>query len=446
MKKIALLTLAVTFGLSAFSQSNLQAVPADSAVVHPTTQKYLAALDSLKLQFENWEYAEADTLGNPYYFYLFSSPTFYAAPIKRSIGKISYLDTSTSGGDEGALPSYLSRHSLNEQIDRELLYVYTSTPWLIRNDEHQGEGTDGLRTDLPTEVKPNVKLTDRFSIPAGTPNDETAGEGLEIEVRKPNFWTFGADFSLQFLQNYITDNWYKGGEGTYSLKADMTVRANYDNKQKVKFLNTLEMRIGFQKSQNDDTHKFRTNSDLIRLTNKLNITAVKRWDYTVMLQSWTQFYPGYRANDRKVYSDFMSPFESVLSVGMTYTLDVKKFHFDATLSPIAGKFKYVDRKDLATSFGLEEGKHTRLEYGSNITANYKWDICKNVQWRGRIYFFTDYSKTQVEWENTFNLQINKYLSTRLFLYPRFDDSAAKGKNGTYIQFLEELSVGFNISI
>lgn len=445
MKKIALLTLVVTFCLSAFSQSNLQVVSTDSAVVNPTTQKYLAALDSLKLQFENWKYTEADTLGNPYYFYLFSSPTFYAAPIERSIGQISYPNASTSDSDDGSLPSYLSRHSLNEQIDRELLYVYTSTPWLIRNDEHQGEGTDGLRTDLPTEVKPNVKLTDRFSIPAGTPNDDAAGEGLEIEVRKPNFWTFGADFSLQFLQNYITDNWYKGGEGTYSLKADMTVRANYDNKQKVKFLNTLEMRIGFQKSQNDDTHKFRTNSDLIRLTNKLNITAVKRWDYTVMLQSWTQFYPGYRANDRKVYSDFMSPFESVLSVGMTYTLDVKKFHFDATLSPIAGKFKYVDRKDLATSFGLEEGKHTRLEYGSNITANYKWDICKNVQWRGRIYFFTDYSKTQVEWENTFNLQINKYLSTRLFLYPRFDDSAAKGKNGTYIQFLEELSVGFNIS-
>lgn len=70
---------------------------------------------------------------------------------------------------------------------------------------------------------------------------------------------------------------------------------------------------------------------------------------------------------------------------------------------------------------------------------------KNVEWRGRIYYFTDYSRTQVEWENTFNLKINKYLTTRLFLYPRFDDSGKRSKNGSYFQFLEELSVGFNIT-
>lgn len=445
MKRLFTIFLIAILCAPTFAQKNKSALPADSVTVNPITQKYLHSLDSLKQSFDKWEYTGADTLGNPYYFYLFSSPTFYAAPIKRSIGQISYSGPSEADSSLGGLPTYLSRPSLDEQIDNELLYVYTSSPWLIVNDEHQGESTDGIRTDLPAEVKPNVKFTERFAQTIETPNAETGGEGLEIAVRKPNFWKFSADFALQFLQNYVTDNWYKGGESNYSLKADVTLRANYDNKQKVKFLNTLEMRLGFQKSQNDNTHKFRTNSDLIRLTNKLNITAVKHWDYTVMLQSWTQFYPGYHANDTKVYSDFMSPFESVLSVGMTYTLDVKKFHFDATLSPIAGKFKYVDRKDLATSFGVKAGKHSHLEYGSNITANYKWDICKNVQWRGRIYFFTDYSKTQVEWENTFNLQINKYLSTRLFLFPRFDDSAARDKNGTYFQFLEELSVGFNIS-
>lgn len=445
MKRFFTLFLIAVVCFPLMAQKPTDTLTSDSAIVYPTTQKYLAQLDSLRSQFDKWEYTGADTLGNPYYFYLFSSPTFYAAPVRRSIGQLSYSDSLSSAGYNTVFPSYLSRRALDEQIDRELLYVYTTSPWLIRNDEHQGEGADGIRTDLPTEVKPKVRLTDRFASAVETTPGEPGGDGLEIEVRKPNFWKFSADFALQFLQNYVTDNWYNGGESNYSLKADMTIRANYDNKQKFKFLNTLEMRLGFQKSQNDNIHKFRTNSDLIRLTNKLNITAVKRWDYTVMLQSWTQFYPGYHANDTKVYSDFMSPFESVLSVGMTYTLDVKNFHFDATLSPIAGNFKYVDRLSLSTSFGLKEGKHCRLDYGSNITANYRWNMFKNVEWRGRIYYFTDYSRTQVEWENTFNLKINKYLTTRLFLYPRFDDSGKRSKNGSYFQFLEELSVGFNIT-
>ena len=186
MKQFFTLFLITVLSLPLMAQKPIDVAPTDSVVVHPTTQKYLAQLESLKHQFENWEYTGADTLGNPYYFYLFSSPTFYAAPVRRSIGRISYSDSLSSVEYDTALPSYLSRRALNEQIDEELLYIYTSSPWLIRNDEHQGEGTDGIRTDLPTEVKPKVRLTDRFASTVETPPSEPAGDGLEIEVRKPN--------------------------------------------------------------------------------------------------------------------------------------------------------------------------------------------------------------------------------------------------------------------
>lgn len=160
------------------------------------------------------------------------------------------------------------------------------------------------------------------------------------------------------------------------------------------------MKLGFQTTHNDDLHKYKTNSDLLRLTNKLGLRAVKHWYYTVMLQSWTQFYKGYKSNDERVYSDFMSPFESLLSVGMDYQYRTKnnRFNVNATLSPVAVKLKYVGRPSLVTAFGLDEGKHAKWEYGSNITANYTWNIVKNVQWVGRIYYFTDYTSTQVEWE------------------------------------------------
>ena len=166
-----------------------------------------------------------------------------------------------------------------------------------------------------------------------------------------------------------------------------------------------------------------------------------------MLQSWTQFYPGYKANDPKVYSDFMSPFEALLSVGMKYnaTTRNKKFSVNATLAPLSLKLKYVDRKGLATSFGISEGHQARWDWGPNITVNYTWNILNNVSWSSRIYYFTDYSKSQIEWENTFKFTINKYLKGSLFLYPRFDDSRARQEGETYFQFNELLSLGLDFT-
>ena len=107
---------------------------------------------------------------------------------------------------------------------------------------------------------------------------------------------------------------------------------------------------------------------------------------------------------------------------------------------------FQDRLDLSTTYGLDEAHHTKWEYGSNITATLEWTLMTNVRWKSRFYYYTNYRKAQVEWENTFDLTINKYLTTQLFLYPRFDDSV-KRKEGsnTYFQFKEYLSLGVKLN-
>ena len=300
--------------------------------------------------------------------------------------------------------------------------------------------------DMP--ITPELTLADKQTNES-TPNwlPSLNEDDLGIVVRKPNFWTFKTNFSLQFTQNYVSDNWYKGGESHNALLASTVIEANFNNQRKLTFDNKLEMKLGFQTSHNDEEHKYKTNSDLIRLTNKLGLRAVKHWYYTIMLQSWTQFYKGYKSNDRKVYSDFMSPFESLLSVGMDYQQNSRnnKFRISATLSPLALKLKYVARPSLITSFGLSEPHHSKWEYGSNVTINYTWNIVRNISWTGRIYYFTDYSSTQLEWENTFNLAINRYLSARVFLYPRYDDSRNRTNNQSDFEFNELLSLGLNLN-
>lgn len=404
--------------------------------------RYAASLDSLTKFYRNWRYEGADTLANPYYISLFASPTLYKSAIDRTLARIDTSETVPM------LPSSRHAYDVTASSDASLLQAYTLFPWLVAHEEAQ-TGTINVDREIREASNPEQTLTERFaddgrSQPA-TPLFGT-GDNWGIVVRKPNFWTFKANVALQFTQNYVSDNWYKGGESQNAILASTIIDANYNNQQKVTFENRLEMKIGFQTAQNDEQHKYRTNSDLLRLTNKLGLRAVKNWYYTIMLQSWTQFYRGYKANDPQVYSDFMSPFESLLSIGMDYQLTTKnkKFAVSATLSPLALKLKYVDRLGLATSFGLDEGHHTLWNYGSNITVNYTWNIAKNISWGGRIYWFTDYSKTQLEWENTFRLGINRYLSAQLFLYPRFDDSVARKDGSSYFQFNELLSLGLSV--
>ena len=109
---------------------------------------------------------------------------------------------------------------------------------------------------------------------------------------------------------------------------------------------------------------------------------------------------------------------------------------------MAVNYRYVDRLDLATSYGLDEGKHSLVDFGSQVTADVTWKINDVVSWKSRLYAFTSYKRAEIEWENTFTLRVSKYISANLFLFPRFDDSGVKDDDLGYLQFKEYSSIGF----
>lgn len=408
---------------------------------HPTSsigQHYALKIDSVQQLI--YGHCDNDSTLSPYLISIIGAPAPYKAPMQR-------LFVPNGATQEPNDAPNISKHitSMLPLADVYLAEACIAYPQLAVDIPKAAELTNDV-DDMP--ITPELTLADKQTNES-TPNwlPSLNEDDLGIVVRKPNFWTFKTNFSLQFTQNYVSDNWYKGGESHNALLASTIIEANFNNQRKLTFDNKLEMKLGFQTSHNDEEHKYKTNSDLIRLTNKLGLRAVKHWYYTIMLQSWTQFYKGYKSNDRKVYSDFMSPFESLLSVGMDYQQNSRnnKFRISATLSPLALKLKYVARPSLITSFGLSEPHHSKWEYGSNVTINYTWNMVRNISWTGRIYYFTDYSSTQLEWENTFNLSINRYLSARVFLYPRYDDSRNRTNNQSDFEFNELLSLGLNLN-
>ena len=370
-----------------------------------------------------------DTLDGRYY-RLFAPLTFYHNVANKALA----LDSESAGKDP-----------VTDAIDAALMKIYMKRPDLVNTTESDLKETGSVLEDVDKPIENQVEFVEEvmqpsiLDIPQDIPDT--------VMVQKPKFWTYKADGFLQFMQNYVSGNWYKGGESNYSMLGALTLEANYDNKEKWIWDNKLELKLGLLLSSTDTLHKVKSNEDLVRLTSKVGIQASHRWYYTLQLQAYTQFTPGYKSNDPNTYSDAFSPFNLNLGLGMEYELKSKNKRLTGTvnLSPIALNYRYVDRIDLATKYGLDEGKHSMLEFGPLVTANIVWKFNDVISWKSRLFGFTSFKRVEVEWENTFELRVSKYITANLFLFPRFDDASKSGKYDEdlgYLQFREYSSLGF----
>jgi hypothetical protein len=143
----------------------------------------------------------------------------------------------------------------------------------------------------------------------------------------------------------------------------------------------------------------------------------------------------------------MSPFNLNVSLGMDYAVEAfdKKLTGSVHLAPIAYNYRYVGRRALGTRYGLKEGKRSMHEIGSQFTVDLEWKFSDNINWKTRLYGFTSYKRAELEWENTFTFKLSKYISTNLFIYPRFDDGATRLDDHGYWQLQEYFSLGFSYS-
>lgn len=370
-----------------------------------------------------------DSLDGRYY-RLFAPLTFYHNVANKALA----LDSESAGKDP-----------VIDAIDAALMKMYMKRPDLVNTTESDLKATGSILENVDKPIENQVEFVEEvmqpsiLDIPQDIPDT--------VMVQKPKFWTYKADGFLQFMQNYVSGNWYKGGESNYSMLGALTLEANYDNKEKWIWDNKLELKLGLLLSSTDTLHKVKSNEDLVRLTSKVGIHASHRWYYTLQLQAYTQFTPGYKSNDPNTYSDAFSPFNLNLGLGMEYELKSKNKRLTGTvnLSPIALNYRYVDRIDLATKYGLDEGKHSMLEFGPLVTANIVWKFNDVISWKSRLFGFTSFKRVEVEWENTFELRVSKYITANLFLFPRFDDASKSGKYDEdlgYLQFREYSSLGF----
>jgi hypothetical protein len=259
-----------------------------------------------------------------------------------------------------------------------------------------------------------------------------------------------------------------------TLIGNVNLFANY-KKGTTSWDNSLDLAYGFIKNNYIYNPKFPVTKaeDKIDLNSKF---GKKAWNdkfyYSALANFRTQFAPGFAAPGNSVYlSKFLAPAYLNLSLGIDYKPNA---WFSAMLSPLAGKFTFVNDDSLsaAGAFGVNQfdsqGNRRpgsldklRAEFGASFRAKLKRDIMKNVGLDTQLDLFSNYidrpQNVDVRWVTSIIAKINKYLSCNISTDLIYDhdikvpvvdskglplmDGSGSQKFGPRVQFKEIFGLG-----
>lgn len=271
--------------------------------------------------------------------------------------------------------------------------------------------------------------------------EEDRNDVLEAirNLRSP--WRREATLMLQVTQNYVTSNWYQGGSSSFAGLGIAKGQVSYIT-DRFTWENTGEWRIGGSTVSADSLHKVNTTDDLLRLYSKANLRIVPKLFTSLSAEMETRLLPTYKSNSMELKSAPFSPFRFTAAFGIDYK-PVK--NLSVSFSPISYKVIHIadSARVKSTDYGLETGRRTQHNIGSSVRLEYTWKPVREVAIETRFYTYTNYRNVEVDLEVNCDFIINRFLSARLMLHPRYDSSVVmEGDKHAKIQFRELISIGF----
>lgn len=387
-----------------------------------------------------------DSLLNTMYVPTTPFPAYYFRPVV--FDSYQLLDTLRIGKPEEFVslndPTYgwLATDNFHSNLIRRARQSFVvNLPGMVRYNE--ADLPEPPRKFEATVDPSSAKIVIAEIIPTEAPKTD-----LKAEFARRH-WLRTFNGSLQFSQAYVSPNWYKGGNKNLNILANLfyNVKLNPAFHKDLLFETTFQYKLGMNDAPDDSLRNYSISEDLFQINMLAGYKASKHWYYSTNVSFKTQLLRNYKSNKHELKSSFMSPGELNVGVGMTYNYanPEKTFTLDASISPFSWNMKMcMDKKLDVTAFGIKEGRKTVSQYGSNAEGKLYWAISNNINLRSRLFVFTDYDYAYGDWENTFSFNINRFLSTQIFVHLRYDTKTPQSDDTDWhkFQLKEILSFGF----
>lgn len=303
------------------------------------------------------------------------------------------------------------------------------------------------------------------------------GEAQEQKENKkePSNWDLSIKNQITVGQTSLT-YWAAGGDNTLSMQGFVYANANY-KKNEMFWNNRLQLDYGFLYASSKPI--LQKSSDRIYLESKwgYKTPTMEKFYFSANYDFKSQFANGYdyktpgvegladmTLDEQKAHwrdarvlkSGLLSPAYTNLALGIDYT----PFKWlSINLAPATGGFVIVTNEALRKSYGVDQNKSARFEFGAQLKADAKFKINDNFTYGTQLVLFSNYLDNplnlRVNWDNRIDWRLAKYFSFVLSSRMIYDDKVLikdeddidEYPNGRQrIQLHETLSFGFTYTI
>ena len=282
-------------------------------------------------------------------------------------------------------------------------------------------------------------------------------------------WTHGGNVGFNMAQSSF-DNWAPGGQNNINFLGLLKYDINF-KKDNHKWDNGLDLQLGYSYYDMD--------KDPLKTDDRIFLNSLYGYNIhndklfaTVDFTFQSQFANGYdyATDSTNRISGFMVPGYFTLGLGIQW---VPNDYFKVNFAPITTRMTYVNDQRLADAgaFGVDEaeydeegnktkdGKKIRWEFGAHLTAEFKYEIFKNVEFNSKLIAFYDYltegknaldesytCPVDFDWDNALIMKVNDWLSCNLTARLVYDEDVKPVRGDTFRQFKEVLSIGISYKI
>lgn len=267
--------------------------------------------------------------------------------------------------------------------------------------------------------------------------NKAAKAAERIDEKAPTGWKKTGTVTFLFNQSAFNNEWQGGGISSFAGNLTVNYDLNY-KKDDIVWDNKLFGAYGL--TQVKGASRAVKSDDRMEFTSLLGKKASGFWYYSGFLNFRSQFDSGFSAAGIRTSHAF-SPAYLQVGPGMLWK---KSDKLKVNIAPATSRLIYVDSQftTFGPSFGVEQGKTTRFEFGASVAGYYKFNLMENISVENILNLYSNYldkpTNVDVDYQMNLVMKVNKYISTNLAFQAIYDDNAIQA-----VQVREVFGLGVN---